>query len=172
LLTKLSGRANGTRKPARQQASFVARYFMTYIFKALLFSYLLCPHHSFGQDTLCYCNASYYVSDCLYFQKIDPTTNKGRFEKIMDFDDGQHLYGSGTFLKLKGKLILDSFKLVRTLYRFVDGKKIIDNSVKDTSTIISMIFYEKNGYLLPYDNKRKQLDYTHKFLLTKLDKKN
>ena len=90
----------------------------------------------------------------------------------MDFDDGQHLYGKGNFLKLNGKLILDSFKIVRTLYQFVDGKKIIANSVNDTSTINSMTFYEKNGYLLLYDNKKKQLDYSNKFLLIKRDRKN
>ena len=72
----------------------------------------------------------------------------------MDFDDGQHLYGKGMFIESKRKIILESFKIVRTLFNYSNGQMIKDNSISDTASIESLTFYKKGNYLILYEKKK------------------
>ena len=121
------------------------KYPLTIFFFILLFASGNCC----GQDTSKYCQSkSIYVSNCYVFYKPDKTQNKGFFEKFMDADDGQRWYGKGNFIETKSRIILDQFRLFRTMYSYSGGQFIKDDSINDSSIVKRQIFYKKGNALI------------------------
>ncbi len=114
--------------------------------RILFLSILICYAKFFyGQDTLTYCQKnSPWITNCYSFYKVSKDTNCGTFNKYMESDDGQKWYGIGNFIERKNKIIIYSFKLIRTL----------DNIVMDSTIIQSLSFIKQKGCLFQ-DEKHK-----------------
>lgn len=118
---------------------------LTFIF---LFSYTT---NVFGQDTLRYCQSnSPWVSNCYCFYKIE-----GIFEKFANSDDGQRWYGKGKFTEYKNKIILDSFKIVRTIYH-ISEDSLLKYPLNDTTNMQSFTLYKKRDELYQKGGKNKR----------------
>ena len=97
----------------------------------------------FSRDTIAYCQAkSPWISNCLYFYKTDNQSKGGTFEKIMESDDGQRWYGKGKYKEAQNKVILHSFKLIRSLY----------NSIKDSTTIPTLEYLKNKDSLVQLED--------------------
>ena len=66
----------------------------------------------------------------------------------MDSDDGQRWYGKGNFIETKSRIILDQFRLFRTMYSYSGGQFIKDDSINDSSIVKRQIFYKKGNALI------------------------
>ena len=121
-----------------------------------IFSMFLCKQ-CFGQDTLHYClTNSPWVSSCYSFYKVDRQSIRGTFEKSMYSDDGQRWYGSGTFTEYQNKIILDSFKIVRTIYHISGDSLLKDPLISDTTNVPIQSLYKKGYNLYQKGMKKKR----------------
>ncbi len=116
---------------------------------ALVFIFLsFCAINVFGQDTLRYCQShSPWVSNCYHFYKLDKQSTVGIFEKFMYSDDGQRWYGKGKFTEYKNKIVLDSFKIVRTIYHIRGDSLLKDFLTGDTTNMHPLTFQKKGNNL-------------------------
>jgi hypothetical protein len=127
--------------------------------KILRFILIIVAFHAgncLGQDTLCYHQtASPLVSNHYIFYKENKHLPSGTFDKIMHSDDGQQWAGHGLFTERHRKLILQPFKLVRTMY-FIKGDSLFLNpEIHDTISIPKIIFVKRGENLLQYSRSKK-----------------
>ena len=115
----------------------------------------------YSQDTLCYRQSnSLLFSNYYYFYKSNQQPLEGIFEKFMNYDDCQRWYGRGKFTEYKNKIILDSFKIVRTIHHFMLDSNFNDSSWKDSliydTTIVQPLIFHKKGDNLYLKGGRKK----------------
>ena len=112
----------------------------------------------FGQDTLRYCQSnSPWLSNCYHFYKSDKQSTTGIFEKFMTSDDGQCWYGKGEYTEYKNKIILDSFKIFRTVYHVKGDSFLKDPLISDTTNTPTLIFHKKGNNLYNKGTKKKRV---------------
>jgi len=107
-----------------------------------------CYELSFGQSKVTYCqsDAGPYATNCYTLNKLNAKSSKGTFEQMMDFDDGQRLYGKGTFTEYRNTIILDKYTLIKKQYN-LKGDSVLKC---DTSVIQRRVFYKKGNALISY----------------------
>jgi hypothetical protein len=114
-----------------------------------------------AQDTVVYCQTCpggiCWCSNCYTFCKESKESNHGTFAKSMSCDDGQHWYGTGSFTEFKNKILLDSFSLVRTIYRIGLDTLMQDYNVHDTTIIPGLTYYKAGETLIFRDGKQKTI---------------
>ena len=114
-----------------------------------------------GQDTVRYCQSnSPWISNCWSFYKLDNQSTGGTFEHFMNSDDGQHWYGKGKFTESKNKIIVDSYKSIRSIYYQYANDSLVRRPVITDSSIVPMrTFHKRGGYLYKKSGGKKKVIY-------------
>ena len=117
-----------------------------------------------GQDTVRYCRSnSPWISNCYSFYKLNNQSSGGTFEQFMNSDDGQHWYGKGKFTEYKNKIIVDSYKSIRSIYVLYSSDSLLTLSrrpiITDSSIVRTHTFHKRRGYLYTKRGSKRKIIY-------------